>query len=125
MIAVSAVGAASGPMDKGFPADRIACIARNADIRLALTTRALAPGLVDAGCRVTCLDREADEIAARPASLARGVPDAADARARVISTAGSTGRPKGVAVNHCSICNVLRVAAATCGLRAGRASTRE
>ncbi|MEV6983052.1 Pls/PosA family non-ribosomal peptide synthetase [Sphaerisporangium sp. NPDC051017] len=118
MLAVLKINAAYVPLDAGFPPDRLAYILRDAAVRMVLTLGHLRDRVP--GAALLCLDEAEDAIAAEDAHrLTREEHgDPADDLCYIIYTSGSTGRPKGVAVEHASICNFVRVAAATYGLRA-------
>jgi non-ribosomal peptide synthetase-like protein len=120
MLAVLKTGAAYVPLDPGFPADRMAYIAADAEVTLVLSLSHLRGLLADIGVPVVCVDAvpEIEARDTRPLTAAeRGL--VIDPVAYVIYTSGSTGRPKGVAVEHASICNFVRVAAEVYGIRAG------
>ncbi|WP_197022506.1 amino acid adenylation domain-containing protein [Saccharomonospora piscinae] len=115
-LAVVKAGAASVPVDPGYPADRIAFMLRDAAPGLVLTDRASAEAL-HAGTADTpptwslddprLLERLA-ELPGHDLSHAEtgGVPGPGDP-AYVVYTSGSTGRPKGVVVSHGSLVNYL------------------
>ncbi|MGT2427370.1 Pls/PosA family non-ribosomal peptide synthetase [Amnibacterium kyonggiense] len=115
MLALSKLGAAWVPLDPSFPEDRIAFIAGDADVRLGIASRDLAGRLAGAGLVARTVP---DFDPEQPTALftARAT---ADEVAYVIYTSGTTGRPKGVPIEHGSICNFLRVAAACYGYRPG------
>lgn len=119
MLAVLKIGAAYVPLDPGFPSDRLAYIIGDADVSLVLTLTSLKDLLSEAAAPLLCLDDDRTQIENHDSSrLAhdehRGDPDGL---AYIIYTSGSTGRPKGVAIEHASICNFVRVAAETYGIR--------
>jgi non-ribosomal peptide synthetase-like protein len=117
MLAVLKAHAAYVPLDPGFPPDRLAYIASDSGARTVLSHSRLAR-LVPDGPRAVFLDEAAVQVGAE--SDGRLVLDEAgepaDDLCYVIYTSGTTGRPKGVAVSHASICNFVRVAAATYGI---------
>ncbi|WP_229401789.1 non-ribosomal peptide synthetase [Micromonospora okii] len=100
VLGVLRAGGACLPLDPAYPRERIAHMAADAGIPVALVGRELAgllPGTVDT------LHPE-DLPAAPPVELpAVGPADLA----YLIFTSGSTGRPKGVAVPHRSLANLL------------------
>ena len=120
MLAVLKLGAAYVPMDAAFPSDRLGYIVADAGCALVLTSARLAPalGTPAQGTEVICLDRLHAELLAqdrgRPTPPEHADPDGL---CYVIYTSGSTGRPKGVAIAHSSICNFVRVAAGSYGIR--------
>lgn len=86
-------GAAYVPLDPGYPADRLAFIARDAGIDILLTDRA--PDFAaDAAVRVIGLNTLPEGELTEPVAVSE------HDLAYVIYTSGSTGRPKGVAVEH-------------------------
>ncbi len=123
MLAVLKVQAAYVPLDAGFPADRIAYILGDAEVRTVLTVttvRERLPEVDSLDAELVFADAEAEAIDRLPAHrlgpAERGTPT--DDLAYIIYTSGSTGRPKGVAIDHPSICNFVRVAGEVYGLRA-------
>jgi non-ribosomal peptide synthetase-like protein len=117
MLAVLKAHAVYVPLDPGFPPDRLSYIVSDSEARMVLSHSRLA-GLVHHGLRAVFLDEAADQIAAESGGrLGPGeAGEPADDLCYVIYTSGTTGRPKGVAVSHSSICNFVRVAAATYGV---------
>jgi non-ribosomal peptide synthetase-like protein len=116
MLAVLKAHAAYVPLDAAFPADRLAYIASDANVRVILSESALTD-IVDPLDQVPTLyvDELAEEVAAMPGH--RPHPDGGGELCYVIYTSGTTGRPKGVAIRHQSICNFVRVAAEVYGVR--------
>ncbi len=108
LLAVLKCGAAFLPLDPSFPAERIAFIAEDSELRLLLTTDDYRPSLTAVQCPVLALDGAAAAVASEAASRPV-VTDGGDALCYIIYTSGTTGRPKGVAVNHSSICNFIAV----------------
>ena len=120
MLAVSKVGAAWVPLDRGFPSERIAFICADAGIRLVLCVTPLEACLAGVPVDRLSLDQEAPALAAEsvgrvPLELAA---QPSDGLCYIIYTSGSTGNPKGVPINHSSICNFIRVAAEVYGVPA-------
>ncbi|HEX3963666.1 MAG TPA: Pls/PosA family non-ribosomal peptide synthetase [Trebonia sp.] len=117
MLAVLKAHAAYVPLDPGFPPDRLAYIASDSGARTVLSHSRLAR-LVPDGTRAVFLDEAAAQVAAEGDGRL-GLDEAGERTGDlcyVIYTSGTTGRPKGVAVSHASICNFVRVAAATYGI---------
>ncbi len=106
ILAILKAGGAYLPLDPVYPAERIAFMLRDADVRVVLTQRRLAADLTDAAVTCVCLDEPLPSAGAAPAAA----PAAAQDLAYVIYTSGSTGQPKGVRITHH---NVLRLFAAT------------
>ncbi|MET0399317.1 MAG: non-ribosomal peptide synthase/polyketide synthase [Longimicrobiaceae bacterium] len=98
LLGVLRAGGAYVPLDPELPADRVAFMLEEAEVRVVVTESALR-GRVPAAVDVLALDAEA-------ASLAREPGDAPETGVSpenlcyLIFTSGSTGRPKGVAVRH-------------------------
>jgi non-ribosomal peptide synthetase-like protein len=122
MLAVLKINAAYVPLDTGFPSDRISYIVADAGVDLVLTESWAAEqvqGLTELDVHLVSIDRVAQQIErqafGRLSAAERGAP--VDALAYVIYTSGSSGRPKGVAIDHPSICNFVRVAAESYGIR--------
>ncbi len=97
LLAIMKAGAAYVPMDPSFPKGRLENIATDADIGCLVK----GPGAPDSitALRVVDVERDAEEIATRPAT-SPGTPVTADDAAYVIYTSGSTGKPKGTALRH-------------------------
>lgn len=92
LLAVLKAGAAYVPLDPHYPAERLAFIARDTGLRVAVG-ETLGP--------CAALGLRTVEVGAGPADPSGGLPRlGADAAAYVIHTSGSTGRPKGVLVGH-------------------------
>ncbi len=106
VLATLKAGAAFLPLDPDFPIQRSTFTVDDAGAALLLTTTDLATSFAPAGVRTVCLDREADEVADRPATPPPTTLDPAQL-AYVIYTSGSTGRPKGVEVTHANLSNFL------------------
>lgn len=108
LLGVIKSGAAYVPLDPSFPAERIAFIARDADLCDLVSTSEMRGRTAEATCPVLELDVAAHDLARQP-------EDRPDVRidpgswSYVIYTSGTTGRPKGVAVSHASIANFLHV----------------
>jgi amino acid adenylation domain-containing protein/non-ribosomal peptide synthase protein (TIGR01720 family) len=104
LLGVLKAGGAYVPLDHGYPQERLRLMLEDAQVRLLLTTRRLAPKGAEQLTRVICVDEKWKEISARDESNTDcGV--AADNLAYVIYTSGSTGKPKGVLITHRSVVN--------------------
>lgn len=104
ILAVLKAGAAYVPMDPAYPADRIAFIAKDANVQVVLTQEALAEKLPTTQAEVVCVDRERAHIAEyNPSNVQSGVTS--DNLCYLIYTSGSTGKPKGVMVQHRNVVN--------------------
>jgi surfactin family lipopeptide synthetase C len=95
-------GAAYVPVELGQPADRMACILADAEASILVTHEAADGIRPDTGLPVVHLDRDAADLAARPAAAPEPAPGPDDL-AYIIYTSGSTGRPKGVQVTHANV----------------------
>lgn len=136
ILAVLKLGAAYVPLDPGFPPERIAYIAADAELAAVLSEATLADtlDLLAGEAQAIYVDVLAVEISAQPTdrlAAPGAAPDQAagedgpdadadeDGLCYVVYTSGTTGRPKGVAVSHSSICNFVRVAAEAYGIQSG------
>ncbi|MFY1828583.1 amino acid adenylation domain-containing protein, partial [Myxococcus fulvus] len=98
LLAILKAGGAYVPLDPDYPSERLALMARDADVRVLITRTSLLPRLPPEGVRL-CLDVLGDTLAVLPHHPpARDV--CPDDLAYVVFTSGSTGRPKGVCVPH-------------------------
>ncbi|MFF3413060.1 amino acid adenylation domain-containing protein, partial [Streptomyces sp. NPDC002742] len=111
LLAVLKAGAAYVPLDPHYPAERLAFVARDTGLRVAVG-EASGPC---AGLGLTVV-----ETGGEPADPDGGLPRiGADAAAYVIHTSGSTGRPKGVVVGHRHVAALLGATARGFGLGPG------
>ncbi|SDI36629.1 amino acid adenylation domain-containing protein [Actinokineospora alba] len=105
LLAVVKAGAAYLPVDRAYPAERIALMLDDARPALVLTT-------ADTdlpGARTIVLDGEAGHPETDPTDADRVRPLRAANAAYVIYTSGSTGKPKGVVVTHRGIAAVAGI----------------
>ncbi|HEY0733696.1 MAG TPA: amino acid adenylation domain-containing protein [Herpetosiphonaceae bacterium] len=109
LLGILKTGGAYVPLDPAHPAERIAFMLEDAQVRVLITETALAETLPELSARTICLDRDADLITAAPETPALSQSHV-DNAAYVIYTSGSTGKPKGTIVTHA---NVARLFAAT------------
>jgi amino acid adenylation domain-containing protein len=114
LLGVMRAGAAYVGLDPSYPPQRLALMLADAGPTAVVTTVELAP--LAAGVPAVHVDRDADAIAARPATPLAAVDP--DELAYVVYTSGSTGRPKGVAVTHRALVNFVASATRTPGLDA-------
>ncbi|MBI3408899.1 MAG: amino acid adenylation domain-containing protein [Planctomycetes bacterium] len=119
LLAVLKINAAYVPLDAGFPAERLAFIVKDADVKTVLSLSAFSPKLEDLAVSKLYLDAAAREIdrhaTVRLSNSEKGLP--VDELCYVIYTSGTTGNPKGVAIEHSSICNFVKVAGEVYGYR--------
>jgi len=99
MLAVLEAGGAYVPLDPAYPAERLAFMAGDANIRILLTATAVADRLPALGAEVLLLDELPALLDARGPERALPRLDPAHL-AWLIYTSGSTGKPKGVAITH-------------------------
>lgn len=105
MLAAWRVGAAYVPLDRNLPSKRLEFIVTDADVRMVLTSRALAGRFGDQRVRSVSYIESVGDVAGRSAPVLAS--DAADDAAYVIYTSGSTGAPKGVEIVHRALANCL------------------
>ena len=105
LLGTLAAGGAFVPMDRSYPAERLAWILADARVSVVLTHRGLASRLPLHLARVVFLDTQREEIA----RSGEDPPVDLDSShlAYVIYTSGSTGRPKGVMITHRGLSNYL------------------
>ncbi|MEV7601136.1 amino acid adenylation domain-containing protein [Kitasatospora sp. NPDC089797] len=106
LLAVLKAGAAYVPLDPDYPADRLGYMVEDTGMRLLITEERLRDRLPGTAARLVDLDRDAEEIAARPATAPGAAPHP-DHLAYVIYTSGSTGRPKGVLTTHRAVVRLV------------------
>jgi amino acid adenylation domain-containing protein len=105
-------GGAYVPLDPSYPAERLAVMVEDADLRLFIadegTRDRLSPALSDRRARIVVLDPTGDVMdgGGEPATQVPDGPGGATL-AYLLYTSGSTGRPKGVAMPHASLVNLI------------------
>lgn len=100
LLAVIRSGAAYVPLEPDSPADRLAVIAHDAHITMALTAPAFEPLVAGLGLPVIDVTGSNVELEPLPAATV-----GADDPMFVVFTSGSTGRPKGVPGSHRAVLN--------------------
>ncbi|HEX5107390.1 MAG TPA: amino acid adenylation domain-containing protein [Vicinamibacterales bacterium] len=110
VLAILKAGGAYLPIDRAYPADRIAFMLHDSDARLIVTESALASNLPATAARLLCLDHFLAGTASRDEEQNLLTPTGPDHLAYVIYTSGTTGRPKGSLITHR---NVVRLLAST------------
>jgi amino acid adenylation domain-containing protein len=119
LLAIMKAGGGYVPINPAHPAGRIEHQLAEAGVRLLVTEATLLEQLpAEAVAVVVCVDRDAQEIEARPCEdpPARAQPQDL---AYVIYTSGSTGLPKGVAVTHANLDNYAAAIAQQLGASEG------
>ncbi len=116
LLAVLKAGGAFVPLDPSFPADRVAFIAEDANLKELLTTTAMREKTEGLPCRVLELDTAKSALATHP-STDPGIRVSSTSLCYIIYTSGTTGRPKGVAISHANIANFLRVVPPVYGVK--------
>ncbi|MYS43018.1 amino acid adenylation domain-containing protein [Streptomyces sp. SID5998] len=107
LLAVLKSGAAYVPLDPDYPAERLAFIAQDTSLRIAVG---------DAPCLEHVPALHTVPVTAR-ASTHTELPEIQpDAIAYIIHTSGSTGRPKGVRVSHRNVASLLAATVREFGL---------
>ncbi|HRC86943.1 MAG TPA: amino acid adenylation domain-containing protein, partial [Thermoanaerobaculia bacterium] len=105
VLGVLKAGAAYLPIDPDAPQERLFYLLENAEVKVALTTEALAsrlewpPGIAAATVDGSVIAAASDQ----PLAAAQGPDDIA----YVIYTSGSTGKPKGVVIDHRGAVNTI------------------
>ncbi|MEP1208760.1 MAG: Pls/PosA family non-ribosomal peptide synthetase [Rhizobiaceae bacterium] len=117
VLAVSKIGCAFVPLDASFPDKRVGYICSDSGARFAISEAIYSDKFAEADVSLIVLDELADEYGALPTTppCPSRDTDKSDALCYIIYTSGTTGNPKGVPINHSSICNFLKVAAAEYG----------
>jgi amino acid adenylation domain-containing protein len=106
MYGILKAGGAYVPMDPEYPPERVAFMAKDAQVPVLLTQKHLMASLPRNEAEVVCLDSEWSIIAGENSeNFASGTT--AENLAYVIYTSGSTGMPKGAMNSHRGICNRL------------------
>lgn len=105
-LAVLKAGAAYLPIDGELPAERIAFMLRDAEVKVVVADDVIASRLAREGITILRPDAEGARIARLPATAPDVAIDAADP-AYVIYTSGSTGTPKGVVVPHRAVLRLV------------------
>ncbi|RUA02464.1 MAG: peptide synthetase [Deltaproteobacteria bacterium] len=119
LLAILKINAAYVPLDTGFPEERIAFIASDADLATILTVSVLNHHLDKTDVPPIFLDTAANTINTENTLRLTGreKESARDSLCYIIYTSGTTGNPKGVAIEHPGICNFVRVAGDVYGIK--------
>ena len=106
LLGILKAGGAYVPMDAAFAQERIAFMAKDANLAVLLTQTSLLPRLPATAAQVVCLDSLDGLPPVRPPQ--GDVRPRPEHLAYVIYTSGSTGRPKGVCIEHRNLVNYVR-----------------
>src|SRR5262249_6093577 len=102
LLGILKAGGAYVPLDPTYPAERLAFMLADAQVRVVVTQAPLTAGLPPAAVTLVCVDTDWGRIAPQPTTNPdSGVTPAHPAY--VIYTSGSTGQPKGVVVPHAQV----------------------
>jgi amino acid adenylation domain-containing protein len=107
LIGTLKAGGAYLPIDPNLPAERLALMLQDADVRLTLTQVHLLDKLPRAPLSILCLDRDWSLLAGQPRKNP-GYSISPQNLAYVIYTSGSTGIPKGVATLHQNVAGFVQ-----------------
>lgn len=99
ILAALKAGCAYVPLDPAYPAERLAFMMKDAQLKAVVTNSSLLARMPQLPVQMICLDRDGDAIASENEE---NLPNTAllNHPAYVIYTSGSTGNPKGVVVSH-------------------------
>ncbi|MFT6265595.1 MAG: amino acid adenylation domain-containing protein [Oleiphilaceae bacterium] len=106
LLGILKTGASYIPMDPGYPKERLAYMAEQADIRLIITCESVKDDIDYFKYELLSIDEHWNKISDQSFSHQLPVVDPENI-AYVIFTSGSTGLPKGVQVPHRSVVNFL------------------
>jgi amino acid adenylation domain-containing protein len=111
ILAILKAGGAYVPLDAAYPVERLAFMARNAEIALTLTEERLLPNVarmtLTHAAPILALD-SCEEMLAGHEDENPKCAVAPENLAYVIYTSGSTGKPKGVMIPHSAIANHMQ-----------------
>jgi surfactin family lipopeptide synthetase A len=99
ILAVLKAGCAYVPLDPAYPAERLAFMMGDTQLKAVVTNSGLLSRLPQMRAQMICLDRDSDAIANESEENLQSTP-LLDHPAYVIYTSGSTGVPKGVVISH-------------------------
>ena len=127
MVAVMKAGAAYVPVDLSFPVERVDFILKDSEARICITSSALWDAmksqLADIPVKTFFVDKDMELV--HQEKTQRIIPEeiglereALFSPCYIIYTSGTTGRPKGCIIDHRNICNYVRGATVTYGIKA-------
>jgi natural product biosynthesis luciferase-like monooxygenase protein len=99
MLGILIAGGAYVPLDPAYPAERLAYMLDDAQLRVVVTHEAVRAELPESEAEVVSLDRDRELLTRAPA-VPPPLQTTPSHLAYCIYTSGSTGRPKGVMVEH-------------------------
>jgi amino acid adenylation domain-containing protein len=105
LLGIMKAGGAYVPLDPSFPADRLAYMVKDSNMRVLVTHGNLEQALSSKPATVVHLDRDWNAIEKHPAE--RLPKPTSESLAYVLYTSGSTGKPKGVEITHVALVNLL------------------
>ncbi len=119
MLAILKINAVYVPLDPEFPVERKRFIIQDAGVSTIISTSDLGFDLGKTVTQEVCLDTIGDRLLELPSSRIADdeLPKSCDNLCYIIYTSGTTGKPKGVMIEHPSICNFVKVAAKTYGIK--------
>nr|VFJ54347.1 MAG: amino acid adenylation domain-containing protein [Candidatus Kentron sp. FW] len=106
LLAILKAGGAYVPLDPEYPADRLAFMAEDADLKVLLCHGATRERVPECAARTLDMDEDAEGIAGENSENPTRLVGP-DNLAYVIYTSGSTGKPKGVMVEHRNVLAIL------------------
>ena len=118
VLGIFKAGGAYVPMDPNYPQERLAFVAKDADLRVILTQEQFQEHLSHLGGEHIHLDADWPVIGQEKESNPVG-QGSAESLAYVLFTSGSTGQPKGVEVEHRQVLNYVDGILEQLKLRAG------
>ena len=107
LLAILKAGGAYVPLDPEYPADRLAFMADDADLKVLLCHEATRERLPKSAASVLDMTAEAEDIAKESLNNPKPLAEPNNL-AYIIYTSGSTGKPKGVCVEHRNVARLFK-----------------